>query len=293
MKNLPVQILQFFIACAVVITLSACSGKDDNREPSPGKDGAASDKKSEIKSKTKSETRSETNANRDRVDLHGVRLIDAGSEPRFLLSIDQTTPVKVNVSASSETEGTMGDKPFTDAFDSRYQLGVHLVGPETSKDLVARFQAKMASSSDGNTVTWEWQLSSNGVLTKVEPPSVSNRDRHSEHLNTPVLFLMVPGEPVGSGAKWTYADAEYPSPVEIQLDSINELELSAKVSMKNEMKDSTVSVVASGNWDRHLLIARQVKSRVNVFFKAKTTRNGEEVDMQVSKVVEHEYKVEK
>ncbi len=293
MNNLPVKILHLFIACAVVITLSACSGKDDTREPSPGKGKAALETKPEPKPEPKPETKSEADVNRDRVDLNGVRLVDAGSEPRFLLNIDQTTPVKVNVSASTVTEGTVGDKPFTDAYDSRYELAVRLVEPEKSGDLVARFQATKVGSSDGNTESWEWQLSSNGVLTKVEPPSVSNRDRHSEHLNTPVLFLMVPDEPVGSGAKWTYADAEYPSPVEIQLDSINELELSAKVSMKNEMKDSTVSVVASGIWDRHLLIAQQVTSRVDVFFKAKTTRNGEEVDMQVSKVVEHEYKVEK
>ncbi len=290
MNNLPLKILHLFIASAVVLTLSACSGKDDNHdEPGASKDKAASEKKPE----PKPETKSETNVNRDRVDFNGVRLIEAGSEPRFLISIDQTTPVKVNVSASSVTEGTIGDKPFSDAYDSRYQLGVRLVGPETSRDLVARFQATKVGSRKGNTGSWEWRLSSNGVLTKVEPPSVLSKDRHSELLNTPALFLMVPGEPVGSGAKWTYADAEYPSPVEIQLDSINELELTAKVSMQNEMKDSTVSVVASGTWDRHLLIARQVKSQVNVFFKAKTTRNGEEVDMQVSKVVEHEYRVEK
>ena len=232
----------------------------------------------------------ETNANKS----HAVRLVDAGSAPRVLLRIDRLKPVKVNVSASSVIKGTIGDKPFTKNHGVRYQLGVNLAKAGKSDNVVARLQATMVgtadSSSQGSTGSWEWRLSPNGVLTKAEPPSVARVDRLPQLLYTPALFLMVPAEPVGPGARWVYPDTTNQSHVEIRLDAVSAQELTASVTMQQDFQDASIVTTATGTWDRHSLIARRVKNRIKVSYKAKTTQNGKKVDLQVLKVVTHEYK---
>ncbi len=265
---------------AVAAALAACSG-DENQAPATS-DPTPSDA-----------TETDNGAGTASVNLDRVRVVDTGSEPRTLLRIDRDTPITVNVSASHTNQGKAGDQPFGDKRELRYQLRVRLSNSGASGDIQARIQASLDGAAKGSRMDSldfpQWQVGPNGVLTAAEPPSIAGDRRLVGLLASPSLFLMVPDQPVGPGASWIYPDAAAQFPVEIHLDAIDEEGITARISLQRELPDASVSVTATGIWDRQSLVARRVTHRVELSYSAKTTRNGKPVELKGSKIIAHEY----
>jgi hypothetical protein len=229
-----------------------------------------------------------------------VQLVDAGAEPQVRLGIENPESLAVKVSATRRNEGSVGAERVLDTIAARYVLGIDLAAADGDGGYVARFRPTIlettgfpAGTHPGN---WEWRLTANGVLTDIESPPLADvgADRRlAELLSTHALFLMVPAEPVGAGASWTYAESGATDPVTVFLEAIGDDELTARVTLRQQGPGMRFDSTATGRWLRRSLVARQVTARLDLSITATTTRNGEEVDVRKSTLGELIYEADR
>ncbi len=203
--------------------------------------------------------------------------------------------MSVDVSASTRSEGTIGGERVGDTLSASYRLDVDLRAPEPGRR-TALFSAADVDMSDAIAADdpgiWEWRLGDDGTLISSTRPALPRGNRLSEMLSTHGLFLMVPSVPVGDGATWTYLAPGSDSPIEVSISTISNDAVEASLSSRYESADGTITIGASGSWDRRSLMATQATSFIEFDFESTTTRNGEVVPVSVSRVVRFRYGAE-
>lgn len=225
----------------------------------------------------------------------GVQVATQGNAPLVQLSIAELGSATIDVSATSSSEGMVGDSPVVDRIEATYRLNVEISASDFPSQLTSRMSASdvnttgFASGRDAGP--WEWRVGSNGVPGATTRPVLARGSRLGELLSTPGLFLLVPSEPVGEGAVWSYVSPGRNAPVEVKILGISEDEVEAEITARIETPDATVETTASGRWGRGNLLAREVTSRVDVSVDSTTSRNGTEVPVELSKQVEFIYGV--
>jgi hypothetical protein len=275
------------LTAVVVVLLGSCSGGEHDAVPSASDTAPA----------TPTSTPATAGATQARI---GVHVIDAGMEPRVRLGIQNPEPLAVKVSATRRNEGSVGDEQLYDTIAASYVLGIDLAPADDYGGYVARFHPTILETTGfaagTHSGSWEWRLTANGVLTDIESAPLADigADRRlAELLNTHALFLMVPAEPVGADASWTYAESGAAEPVTVLLEAIGDDELTATVTLRQQGPGMRFDSTATGRWLRRSLVARQVTARIDLSITATTTRNGEEVDVRKSTIGELIYEADR
>jgi hypothetical protein len=271
----------------VVVLLGSCSGGEHDAVPPASDDASA----------TPTATPASAGATRASA---GVQVIDVGAEPRVRLGIENPEPLAVKVSATRRNEGSVGEEQLYDTIAASYVLGIDLAAADGHGGYVARFHPTILETTGFAAGThpgsWEWRLTANGVLTDIESPPLAHvgADRRlAELLSTHSLFLMVPVEPVGAGASWTYAESGAADPVTVRLEAIGDDEVTATVTLRQQGPGMRFDSTATGRWLRRSLVARQMTARLDLSITATTTRNGEEVDVRKSTIGELIYEADR
>jgi hypothetical protein len=271
------------------LLLAACSG--DERDASPPTDAPPA---TDPAAAGEPAARSDAAGGRAAIEI-----VDPGEEPRVRLGIEDPEPVAVSVLATRRNEGSVGDQRLEDTIAAHYVLRIDLVATHVDGGYVARFHPTILETTGFVAGThpgsWEWRLTANGVLTDVESPPLGDVDadrRLAELLSAHALFLMVPAEPVGAGATWTYAKSGA-DPVTVRLETIGDDELTATLTLQQQGPGMRFDSTATGSWLRDSLAARRVAARIDLSITATTTRNGEEVDVRQSTIGELVYEADR
>lgn len=216
----------------------------------------------------------------------GLHVVNPGAEPRVQLGILASETASLKVSALSTLEGAVGDERFDDSLSADFVLDIELVMPE-SGTASARFSASaietMPTLEFNNPGFWEWQLERDGTLVSTAAPELPAGSRMMELMSTPALFLMVPSEPVGEGASWTYLHAASGTPVMIEISRITDDEIEATLSTRHERAEGTLTVAAAGHWSRTTLGATRATSEIDFESRTTTTINGVEVPVTLTR----------
>ncbi|MDJ0908014.1 MAG: hypothetical protein QNI99_02405 [Woeseiaceae bacterium] len=259
-----------------LMLLGACSDAD-REEPEELPDSAYSDDEAE---------------STPELPVPGLQVADAGVEPRVALRIEGSLATEIEVSASSRSEGTIGGEPLDDSLFASYLLNVDLIESEPGR-LLARFSvadiATTPSIGFDDPGTWEWRLDENGMLLSSTPPALPPGNRLSEVLSTVGLVLMVPPEPIGEGAAWTYTAPGSDTPIEFGVTGISDDEIDGFISSRHETAGGTISILSTGSWDRRSLLATRGVSQIQMEIESTTTRNGEEVPVSITRAVRFLY----
>ncbi|MEM9208114.1 MAG: hypothetical protein AAGA61_02615 [Pseudomonadota bacterium] len=269
------------LALPAVMVLGACSGAD--RESVDGAAGQATGQDDRAALPTALPT-------------VGIRVLDPGSEPRSVLRIDRLDSGTVSVGASSELQGSVGNQAVDQRMTAEYDLRLELAETGDSGELTARFSPSIINTSGLDATPdpgdWQWVLAPNGALVELtHAPAVTAVPPQwpAELLSVNAIFLLVPNEPVGAGATWVWSETASDSPMEFRLQAIEDNELRATVVARDEFPNSRIVATASGSWDRQTLLATAATSRIELTYTATTTRDGEEVAVDISRVVQHRY----
>ena len=266
------------VALVCRVMLGGCGG-GDRAEPEEAADGTA----------TETETASIPDS-----PGPGFEIVDAGAEPRVQLQISEHGTTTLDVSVVSRSEVRVGDELIEDTQFATYGLQIDLSPSETDQ-LLARFSAIEITTTpdlgDDDPGVWEWKLADDGTLISATPPALPPDSRLSEMLSTYGLVLMVPPEPIGDRSGWTYLAPGSSAPIEIGISRISENEIEATMSSRHDTAGATVSLTASGRWDRRTLLPVEAVSNIEMTIESTTTRNGEVIPVSMEKRVQFQYGV--
>ena len=193
-----------------------------------------------------------------------LRLLDAGSAPLVVLDAVAVSAVEIDVEASDASSFTVDGATTEEEATARYRLRVDangggspsLVIVHDIQELVLDQPQPLPESLDA----WRFDLDEHGIVRFIARGTTVGLTREAASLLTPPsLRLPTPTEPVGVGARWAYPlDASGEMAATVTLGDITDTDLMATVEFTATNDDGSISMIASGTYDRATLLAVDV-----------------------------------
>lgn len=207
------------------------------------------------------------------------QLLAAGAEPLVTLEAAQVAAAEIRVEAVDASSLTVdGDTTESEA-TARYLLRVDAtVGDAPSlivvhdvQELIADQPAPSAEDLDA----WRFGLDEHGLVEYIgRGTTVALTTEAAGLLTAPSLRLPTPTEPVGVGAQWAYPLDESGDVVAtVTLTGMTEAELNATIEFTATNDDGSISMLASGTYDRATLLAVDVQVTSTFVVDTEVTMN--------------------
>lgn len=209
----------------------------------------------------------------------GLVLLDPGSEPRHLLTISEDADVIFEVTATEESVVVVDGATTSDSSSAEYQVVVQLRG--SGDTFLARAEPTITAINTPAGVpdelgTWVWTLTPLGSslsMGAIDFPPLNPDVR--ELLTFPHLFLEVPVEPVGIGARWAKPlDSRGEAQLIVEVDDITDTEIVVTMELTVALQDGEMTTTTTGIYDRNSLLALETVTETTLTAEVEASNNG-------------------
>ena len=272
------------MAAVLVVVAGACSSDSAHDVATPTTGETADDASTTTDGSRDPET--EPDAGGEPTARPGqATLLDAGGQPRVTVGITGDADATISVSALDERTATVDGTTTNRRRTADYDLSVEVVAVDDRVELLV---APTIVDIDGPAPTADeigtlrWLIDPYGLTERIMPvrsPGPATSDTLAL-FNVPNLVVTVPGEPVGPGARWSQplepgTDAQ----LLFTLNDIDSTELDITIELVAPVDGGTLTIEASGRYDRSTLLAREVTAVSTLAFDAPVTADGEPAEL--------------